>query len=228
MTDKIKRTIRSFVRREGRITPSQKHALETLLPRFGIDADHNTINFEKEFGRQAPCIFEIGFGMGDSLVSMAQAHPENNYLGIDVHRPGLGNLLKKIEANEISNVRVLCGDAVEVLKNNIANDSLNAIYLFFPDPWPKKKHHKRRIVQSEFVQLVRSKLKTGGVFHMATDWENYAEHMVEVMLSAEGFANKGNESGFVERPEYRPLTKFENRGIKLGHGVWDIIFEKTG
>ncbi|MDH5436646.1 MAG: tRNA (guanosine(46)-N7)-methyltransferase TrmB [Gammaproteobacteria bacterium] len=226
MTDKIKRTIRSFVRREGRITPSQKNALDTLLPLFGIDLDHDVIDFEKAFGRQAPCIFEIGFGMGDSLVSMALAHPENNYLGIDVHRPGLGNLLKKIEANEITNVRVMSGDAVEVLKKHIANDTLDAIYLFFPDPWPKKKHHKRRIVKPEFVQLIRSKLKTGGLFHMATDWENYAEHMVEVMLPAEGFVNKGNQAGFVERPDYRPLTKFENRGIKLGHGVWDIMFEK--
>ena len=227
MTDKIKRTIRSFVRREGRITPSQKQALEALWPSFGIDVDRNSINFEKEFGRQAPCIFEIGFGMGDSLVSMAQTHPENNYLGIDVHRPGLGNLLKKIEENKITNVRVLCGDAVEVLKNNIDNESLDAVYLFFPDPWPKKKHHKRRIVKSEFVQLIKEKLKTSGLFHMATDWENYAEHMVEVMLLAEGFVNKGNEQGFIERPDYRPLTKFENRGIKLGHGVWDIVFEKT-
>ncbi len=227
MTEKIKRTIRSFVRREGRMTPSQKQALEKLWPRFGIDVDSETINFEKEFGRQASCIFEIGFGMGDSLISMAIANPENNYIGIDVHRPGVGNLLKKIEANEIANVRVLCGDAVEVLKNNIANESLDAVYLFFADPWPKKKHHKRRIVQSEFVQLVRTKLKSGGVFHMATDWQDYAEHMIEVMKPAEGFINKGNEDGFFERPDYRPLTKFENRGIKLGHGVWDIIFEKS-
>ena len=227
MTEKIKRTIRSFVRREGRMTPSQKQALEKLWPRFGIDVDSETINFEKEFGRQASCIFEIGFGMGDLLISMAIANPENNYIGIDVHRPGVGNLLKKIEANEIANVRVLCGDAVEVLKNNIANESLDAVYLFFADPWPKKKHHKRRIVQSEFVQLVRTKLKSGGVFHMATDWQDYAEHMIEVMKPAEGFINKGNEDGFFERPDYRPLTKFENRGIKLGHGVWDIIFEKS-
>ena len=143
MTDKIKRTIRSFVRREGRITPSQKNALDTLLPRFGIDLDHDVIDFEKAFGRQAPCIFEIGFGMGDSLVSMALAHPENNYLGIDVHRPGLGNLLKKIEANEITNVRVMSGDAVEVLKKHIANDTLDAIYLFFFNDSIRKHLHSR-------------------------------------------------------------------------------------
>ena len=215
------------MRREGRMTPSQKQALENLWPRFGIDVDNELFNFEKEFDRQAPCIFEIGFGMGDSLISMALAHPENNYIGIDVHRPGVGNLLKKIEANEITNIRVLCGDAVEILKNNITNESLDAVYLFFADPWPKKKHHKRRIVQPEFVQLIRTKLKSGGVFHLATDWQDYAEHMIEVIKPAEGFINKGNEDGFVERPNYRPLTKFENRGIKLGHGVWDIIIEKS-
>ncbi|MDH5593835.1 MAG: tRNA (guanosine(46)-N7)-methyltransferase TrmB [Gammaproteobacteria bacterium] len=226
MTDKIKRTIRSFVRREGRMTSSQKQALENLWPRFGIETENSAIDFESLFGRNAPVVFEIGFGMGDSLANMALSYPEKNYLGIDVHRPGVGNLLKKIEENNITNIRIMCSDAVEVLKNNIAAESLDAVYLFFPDPWPKKKHHKRRIVQPAFVQLIRSKLKNGGVFHLATDWENYAEHMVEVMQSAEGFENKGNESGFIERPDYRPLTKFENRGIKLGHGVWDILFEK--
>ena len=226
MTDKIKRTIRSFVRREGRMTSSQKQALENLWPRFGIEPENGVIDFEILFGRNAPVVFEIGFGMGDSLANMALLYPEKNYLGIDVHRPGVGNLLKKIEENNITNIRIMCSDAVEVLKNNIAAESLDAVYLFFPDPWPKKKHHKRRIVQPAFVQLIRSKLKNGGVFHLATDWENYAEHMVEVMQSAEGFGNKGNESGFIERPDYRPLTKFENRGIKLGHGVWDILFEK--
>ncbi|MDH5191513.1 MAG: tRNA (guanosine(46)-N7)-methyltransferase TrmB [Gammaproteobacteria bacterium] len=226
MTDKIKRTIRSFVRREGRMTSSQKQALENLWPRFGIEPENGVIDFEILFGRNAPVVFEIGFGMGDSMANMALSYPENNYLGIDVHRPGVGNLLKKIEENNITNIRIMCSDAVEVLKNNIAAESLDAVYLFFPDPWPKKKHHKRRIVQPAFVQLIRSKLKNGGVFHLATDWENYAEHMVEVMQSAEGFENKGNESGFIERPDYRPLTKFENRGIKLGHGVWDILFEK--
>ena len=226
MTDKIKRTIRSFVRREGRMTSSQKQALENLWPSFGIEPENGVIDFEILFGRNAPVVFEIGFGMGDSLANMALLYPEKNYLGIDVHRPGVGNLLKKIEENNITNIRIMCSDAVEVLKNNIAAESLDAVYLFFPDPWPKKKHHKRRIVQPAFVQLIRSKLKNGGVFHLATDWENYAEHMVEVMQSAEGFENKGNESGFIERPDYRPLTKFENRGIKLGHGVWDILFEK--
>jgi len=226
MTDKIKRTIRSFVRREGRMTSSQKQALENLWPRFGIEPENGVIDFEILFGRNAPVVFEIGFGMGDSMANMALLYPEKNYLGIDVHRPGVGNLLKKIEENNITNIRIMCSDAVEVLKNNIAAESLDAVYLFFPDPWPKKKHHKRRIVQPAFVQLIRSKLKNGGVFHLATDWENYAEHMVEVMQSAEGFENKGNESGFIERPDYRPLTKFENRGIKLGHGVWDILFEK--
>ena len=158
---------------------------------------------------------------------MAKAHPENDYLGIEVHRPGVGNLLLQIERDDISNVRVMNEDAVEVLEKNIADNSLDAVYLFFADPWHKKRHHKRRIVQEAFVQLLRKKLKADGIFHMATDWQDYAEHMMEVMSAAEGFENTAGKGNYIERPDYRPLTKFEQRGQRLGHGVWDLIFKKV-
>jgi len=224
--EQIKRTIRSFVRREGRMTTSQKTALQDLWPRFGIDVTDAGMDFSLIFGRTAPCILEIGFGMGDSLAETASSHPENNYLGIEVHRPGVGNLLKRLNEQDLQNVRAICFDAVEVLKKNIPDESLDAVCLYFPDPWPKKKHHKRRIIQHDFVQLIRKKLKTGGEFHMATDWQNYAEHMAGVMLSAQGFENIGNEAGYIERPEQRPLTKFEKRGQRLGHEVFDLVFRK--
>jgi len=222
------RTIRSFIRRLGRLTPSQQRALDELFPRFGIDSGTGQIDFDALFGRNAPRILEIGFGNGDSLAAIAQAQPENDYLGIEVHTPGVGHLLLKIEELGLSNVRVMCDDAVEVLTRRIAPESLDAVYLFFADPWPKKRHHKRRIVQAEFVQLLRSRLKPGGCFHMATDWQNYAEHMLEVMRAAEGFRNTSASGDYVPRPDYRPLTKFEQRGQRLGHGVWDLIFERTG
>ena len=171
-------------------------------------------------------ILEIGFGTGSSLAEMAKNHPQNDYLGIEVHRPGVGNLLLQIEKEGITNIRVMCEDAVEVLEKNIPDQSLDAVYLFFADPWHKKKHHKRRIVQPNFVRLVNCKLKTGGIFHMATDWENYAEHMLEVMNRTEGFENTATSGDYRQRPDYRPLTKFEQRGRRLGHGVWDLIFKK--
>jgi len=170
---------------------------------------------------------EVGFGNGASLAEMATNHPENDYLGIEVHRPGIGNLLLQIEKQGLNNIRVSNDDAVEVLEQQIPNASLDAVYLFFPDPWHKKKHHKRRIVQPAFVQRLRRKLKMGGIFHMATDWENYAEHMLRVMSAAAGFDDLAGEGNYIARPEYRPLTKFEQRGHRLGHGVWDLIFKKV-
>ena len=221
------RRIRSFVKREGRLTKGQQRALDELLPQYGINNDEGIFDLDKEFGRDAPKILEIGFGTGTSLAEVAKNHPQNDYLGIEVHRPGVGNLLLQIEREGITNIRVMCEDAVEVLENNIADDSLDAVYLFFADPWHKKKHHKRRIVQHAFVQLLRKKLKTSGIFHMATDWQDYAEHMMQVMSEAEGFENIAGDGNYIERPDYRPLTKFEQRGQRLGHGVWDLIFKKV-
>lgn len=221
------RRIRSFVRREGRLTKGQQRALEELYPRFGVPFTPRLLDLDALFGRSAPRILEIGFGNGASLADMAAQHPENDYFGIEVHRPGVGNLLLQLEKRQLTNVRASQHDAVEVLEQQIPNESLDEIYLFFPDPWHKKKHHKRRIVQPAFVQTVYSKLKSGGLFHMATDWQDYAEHMLEVMGSAQGFENIAGEGCYVERPDYRPLTKFEQRGQRLGHGVWDLIFWKV-
>ena len=221
------RRIRSFVRREGRLTKGQQRALTELFPEYGIRLAQGELDLERLFKRRAPRILEIGFGNGTSLAELASRHTENDYLGIEVHRPGVGNLLLQIEKQGLTNIRVSNDDAVEVLEQQIPDDSLDAVYLFFPDPWHKKKHHKRRIVQPAFVQLLRRKLKPDGIFHMATDWENYAQHMLEVLTRAEGFANLAGEGNYSLRPEYRPLTKFEQRGQRLGHGVWDLIFKRV-
>jgi tRNA (guanine-N7-)-methyltransferase len=220
------RRIRSFVRREGRLTPGQQRAMDVLFPRFGIEAGEQPLDLDVIFGRTAPRILEIGFGNGESLAEIAKNHPQNDYIGIEVHRPGVGHLLLTIEELGLTNVRVVCADAVEVLENQIPDQSLDALYLFFPDPWHKKRHHKRRQVQPEWAQLIRRKLKIGGRLHLATDWQNYAEHMLEVMNIAEGFTNLSDDNTYVEKPDYRPETKFERRGIRLGHGVWDIVFKK--
>jgi tRNA (guanine-N7-)-methyltransferase len=224
-TDQFRR-IRSFVRREGRMTPSQKRALQELWPRFGIDATDALLNLDELFGRQAPRYLEIGFGMGTSLAQMAARHPERDYLGIEVHRPGVGGLLIQLARDDINNVRVMSDDAVDVLRQNIPDNSLDGVYLFFPDPWPKKKHHKRRIVQAGFVELVADKLKVNGVFHMATDWQDYAEHMLDVVSASSRFENTAGQGEYAPRPEYRPLTKFEQRGQRLGHDVWDLVFSR--
>lgn len=220
------RRIRSFVKREGRLTKGQQRALDELFPLFGYQSDESIFDLNEKFGRDAPKILEIGFGTGTSLAEMAKNHPENDYLGIEVHRPGVGNLLLQIEREGITNIRVMCDDAVEVLENNIEDQSLDAVYLFFADPWHKKKHHKRRIVQEKFVNLLAKKIKNGGIFHLATDWENYAEHMLEVLSMNTHFENLSPENNFVPRPEDRPVTKFEKRGHRLGHGVWDLLFKR--
>ena len=220
------RRIRSFVKREGRLTAGQERALNDLFPLYGLSLQESNLNFEAVIKRKAPCILEIGFGNGTSLAEMAMKNPEKDYIGIEVHKPGVGNLLLQIEKLGLSNVRVICEDGVDVLKQMIADESLDGVQLFFADPWHKKRHHKRRIVQHEFVQLLRQKLKNGGTFHMATDWENYAEHMMQVMNESEGFENSAGKNQFLPRPAFRPLTKFEQRGQRLGHGVWDLIFKK--
>jgi tRNA (guanine-N7-)-methyltransferase len=218
------RKIRSFVRREGRLTTGQQHALDTLWPKYGIDMSDTALDLGSIFGNEQPVILEIGFGNGDSLAQMAKGNPGLNYLGIEVHRPGVGHLLYLIEEQDIENLRIMSEDAVEIIRNQIPEQALTGVQLFFPDPWPKKKHHKRRIVQPEFVKLLASRLKPGGFFHMATDWENYAEHMLEVMSAAEDFENSTKEGDFIPRPDSRPLTKFEQRGQRLGHGVWDLLY----
>ena len=220
------RKIRSFVRREGRLTRGQQRGLEIIWPQYGIEHDIGLLDLDNIFGRSAPRVLEIGFGNGASLAEQARQHPETDFLGIEVHRPGVGNLLQVIERDSLSNIRVMQEDAVEILRDQIPLNSLDKVQLFFPDPWHKKKHHKRRIVQDDFVVLIRDRLKRGGVFHMATDWQHYAEHMLEVMEHAKGYSNTSATNDYVERPGSRPLTKFEQRGHRLGHGVWDIIFKK--
>ena len=221
------RKIRSFVRRERRFTRDQQRALAALMPQFGIQPSKDLFDLDALFGRSAKRHLEIGFGNGASLLAMAQANPDQDYLGIEVHRPGVANLLLQVESLAITNIRVINADAVEVLKHNLPDATLDAVYIFFPDPWHKTRHQKRRLVQVEFVELLRQKLKPAGLLHMATDWRHYAMQMLKVMQQVEGFTNLASDGQFCERPEYRLLTKFEQRGLSLGHGVWDLMFRKT-
>ncbi|VAW65957.1 tRNA (guanine(46)-N(7))-methyltransferase [hydrothermal vent metagenome] len=226
MPDKKIRTIRSFVKREGRLTPGQQQALESLWPTLGIDFTNKILDLKTLFGRAAETVVEIGFGNGDSLWQMAQARPDINYLGIEVHRPGAGHLLHLIETSGCSNIRVSTHDAVDVLQHQIADASIDRFQLFFPDPWHKRKHHKRRIVQDAFIEQIAKKLNPGGIFHMATDWEHYAMHMLNELNNSPLFANLSKDNRFVPRPDERPITKFEKRGQQLGHNVWDLLFQK--
>lgn len=220
------KSIRSFVIRAGRITEGQKKAFDECWPRIGLSLFAGAINPSLVFSRAAPLVLEIGFGMGDSLLAMARNESDKNFIGIEVHPPGVGRLMNLAIQAELSNLRVYMADAMDVLEDCIPNESIDRLQLYFPDPWHKKKHHKRRILQAEFVQKLRPKLKTGGIFHMATDWQPYAEHMLDVMDSAPGFRNTQQTSGYAPRPDYRPVTKFEKRGERLGHGVWDLLFQK--
>ena len=224
--EKHHRRIRSFVRREGKMTPGQKRALELAWPKYGLNLEDGIVSTDAIFGREAPVILEIGFGMGRSLFNLAQHHVENNYIGIEVYRPGVGALFRAMQAESIENIRVYTADAVDVLNDCIQNNSLDGVLLFFPDPWHKKRHHKRRLVQSDFIDLIHRKLKSKGYFHMATDWQHYAEHVTDVMQKAEGFKNVAGDKLYIERPDSRPVTKYEKRGERLGHGVWDMLFEK--
>ena len=219
------RRIRSFVRREGRLTPGQQRALDEIWPRFGLDFEA-AFDAAGAFGRTAPLTLEIGFGNGASLAQMAANEPDTDFIGIEVHRPGVGHLLLELESRELTNVRIFCHDAVEVLERRIPDHCLDRALLFFPDPWPKKKHHKRRILQPGFTSLIAAKLKPGGIFHMATDWQPYAEHMLEVMEASAAFSNCSGERRWSDRPAYRPVTKFESRGQRLGHGVWDLLYRR--
>ena len=227
-TDKSKLPIRSFVIRSGRMTEAQRTGLDSHLDQWGLTLSEQVIDYAKAFGNQQPLVMEIGFGMGDSLSTMAATMPENNYIGIEVHRPGVGRLLNNLATQELSNVRIFCDDAIDVMAQCIADESLTGVQLFFPDPWHKKKHNKRRIVQPKFAQDIRQKLSIEGVFHMATDWQPYAEHMMEVMEPAEGYSNKAGHEQYSPQPDFRPSTKFQRRGEGKGHGVWDLMYSKKG
>ena len=220
------RAIRSFVVRAGRMTVAQERAWQELWPRFGIETSDAPLDLPAVFGRDAPYTLEIGFGNGESLVALAAAHPGRDFLGIEVHRPGVGHLMLRAEEHHLTNLRAICRDAVEVLQRCIPEGSLDELLLYFPDPWPKKRHHKRRIVQPDFVALVANRLRPGGVFRMATDWRHYAEQMLEVAGHCAALRNESAQGGYVPRPDSRPVTRFERRGQRLGHDVWDLAFRR--
>jgi tRNA (guanine-N7-)-methyltransferase len=223
-----RRTVRSFVLRAGRITVAQRRALEELSPRYLIDAA-GPLDLDAIFGRHAPHIVEIGFGHGENLIALARAAPEKDFLGIEVHTPGVGKLMLEAAAAGLTNVRIVCRDAVEVLTQQLADRSCEEILVFFPDPWPKKRHHKRRLIQAPFVELATRKLRPGGVLRLATDWQDYAEQMLAVLGTATALENLAPAgAGYCERPATRPATHFERRGTRLGHGVWDLAFRRTG
>ena len=223
-TEPQHRPIRSFVLRSGRMSPAQQRALETLYPKYGIAFDSSPLDFDAVFGRRAPRVLEIGFGMGETTATIAAARPADDFLGVDVHPPGVGSLLKQIDERGLANVRVIRHDAVEVIAAMIPRESLAAIHVFFPDPWPKKRHHKRRLLGASFVHELALRLAPGGALHVATDWEEYAQEILAVLGAEPLLANTAAD--FAPRPDYRPLTKFETRGLKLGHGVRDLIFRR--
>lgn len=218
------RSIRSFVVRAGRMGPGQSRALAELGPRFVIPYAPQRHDFDASFGRHAPRVLEIGFGMGDATAAIAQGRPDTDFIGVEVHTPGVGALLKRIGEMGLTNLRLIQHDAVEVLEQMIAPASLAGVHVFFPDPWHKKKHNKRRLIQGEFVRLLASRLQSGAYLHCATDWQPYADQMLEVLDAEASLRNSA--TGYAPKPDYRPLTKFENRGLKLGHGVWDLVFVK--
>ena len=219
------RPIRSYVLRQGRLTDAQRRARDELLPRFGLPFSPEPLELERVFGRAGPKILEIGFGMGETTADIAHRNPESDFLGVEVHTPGVGALLKRVAGLGLTNVRVIQHDAVEVLERMIQPNSLDGVHVFFPDPWPKKRHHKRRLIQPAFVSLLVSRMKPGAYLHVATDWEDYAQWLLEVLSGEPLLANTA--AGFAARPEHRPLTKFENRGLKLGHGVRDLMFRRA-
>ena len=222
-----RRDIRSFVRRERRMTPTQQRLFSSQWLRYGINPNVVIDDLMSLFDRDAPCWLEIGFGNGEALVNMAVTHPEKNYLGVEVHTPGVGKLLTGLDQENIANVRVFKHDAMEVIKQQLPDESLDAVLLFFPDPWPKRRHHRRRLLQSSFLELIACKLKPGGFFHMATDWRGYAEHAMKLLSASPWFHNQNPKGGYVERPLYRPITKFERRGRKLGYDIYDLVFDRS-
>ena len=222
------RTIRSFVTRAGRITEAQQRALEDSWPRYGVEFDGTRVlDLDALFGRHAPRVIEIGFGNGENLAALATAHPERDYLGIEVHRAGVGRLMLAAETAQLTNVRIACHDAVEVLEHQIAAGSIEEMLILFPDPWHKKRHHKRRLIQPPFVELAVSRLKSGGVLRLATDWEPYAVQMLEVLSANSTLENLAPAGGYIDNPSDRITTRFEKRGQRLGHGVWDLAFRRN-
>ena len=220
-------TIRSFVRRAGRTTTGQTKALQELGPKYIVPFAKSAIDLNSVFGRDAPVIFEIGFGMGETTARIAQTRPGDNFFACEVHEPGVGALLKRMGDEHIDNIRIVSHDAVEVLEHMIPKDRLAGVHIYFPDPWHKKKHNKRRLIQSAFIAKLVQHIAPGGYLHCATDWEPYAEQMLEVLLAEPQLANESQrEDGYSDKPSYRPLTKFENRGLRLGHGVWDLVFRR--
>jgi len=222
----FRRGIRSFVLRQGRMTKGQQRAWDRFWPRYGVPYAPEPLDLAALFGNDNPVWLEIGFGMGHSLAQMAEAQPEHNFLGIEVHKPGVGALLMEVEAHGLTNVRVSNHDAVEVVRDQIPPESLDGVMVFFPDPWHKKRHHKRRLIQPPFVSLLASRLRPGGLLHLATDWEDYAEQMRAVCEAEPTLDNVAGAGRFHPRPDWRPLTKFEQRGQRLGHGVWDLLYRK--
>ncbi len=228
------RKIKSFVLRAGRMTTGQQKGWDVIFPRQGLKLEDGRLELNASFGRKAPLVVEIGFGMGLSLVEMAGNEPDKNFIGIEVHRPGVGSLMNEADKAGLTNLRAYCDDAIEVLSRCIPDNSIDRLQIYFPDPWHKKRHNKRRLVQPEFVASLLPKMKQGGILHLATDWENYAEQMMEVMTAADGWRNTmgyDSDTGkcceeYAPRPDYRPITKFEKRGERLGHGVWDMLFKK--
>jgi tRNA (guanine-N7-)-methyltransferase len=221
------RSVRSFVLRAGRATAGQQRALAQLWPKYGVEFSPATLDLPALFGRGAPSMLEIGFGAGEALLEFASAHPEIDCIGVEVHRPGVGRLLLGAEAATLSNLRVICHDAVEVLQHQLSPASIALVHIFFPDPWPKKRHHKRRLIQPAFVELLAQVIAPGGTLRLATDWEPYAQHMREVIDASSAFANIAADAGFVARSAERTLTRFERRGQRLGHGVWDLEYRRT-
>ncbi len=225
MTDSTaRRPIRSYVLRAGRIGSGQARALQDLGPRYLLPFEARALDFNAVFGRHAPVVLEIGFGMGDATAQIATARPDLDFIGVEVHTPGIGALLRQIGARDLANVRIVQHDAVEVLRQMIEPATLAGVHIFFPDPWHKLRHHKRRLIQPAFVDLLASRLAPGGWLHCATDWEDYAQQMLAVLTACPALANTA--AGYAPRPELRPLTKFETRGLRLGHGVWDLVFER--
>jgi tRNA (guanine-N7-)-methyltransferase len=220
------RHIRSFVLRAGRMTPAQERALTELWPSYGVDLGDAPLDLEAIFGRSAPRCLEIGFGVGEVIGTLAETHPHIDHLGIEVHRPGVGRLLLRAAQANVRNLRVICHDAVEVLKDSLANDSFDEILVFFPDPWHKKRHHKRRLIEPQFVAMVAAKLRRAGVLRLATDWQDYAEQMLTVCNADSHLSSLSPDGTYVARPQFRPPTRFERRGERLGHGVWDLAYTK--
>jgi tRNA (guanine-N7-)-methyltransferase len=227
MSEKTHRIVRSYVLRRGRLTAAQQYALDELWPHYGIEYSEVELDFDDHFERPAEVILEIGFGNGRSTWRMALQEPEKNFIGVEVHEPGVGHLMMSLEKHEVENVRIVCEDAVPFLQSRVAAGSLAGVRIYFPDPWPKKRHHKRRLIQPGFVDLLARCMAGGALFHLATDWQPYADHVLEVMQSRTDFVNLSPTGDYCERPEWRPYTKYEERGERLGHEVRDLLYRRT-